>query len=336
MSSALSASSPALPWVASRTASPSSFIASVATRCCRSARSVTCLYRDGGRMPSRSATSPMVRLSKPASSARLAAAATTSPVARPAVGMNLRRQERDHQGGHRVRVPRVRVVTRGLDHRHGPPAGRQGGDDRIALGPRVREVRVLGAHDDQRGAADVRQLRGRVGGGRLAGLQELGHPARLEQLGAERRHVFAVVGGLGRIGQVQVPHPRRQAAQELRAHQQREPLAVAADPDEAAQAELLRPGERVDLDDAADQLRLLRGGDGGSPTGEGVPDDEGRPAQVTDHRQQVAGHIGARDGVPAQAGLTVPAQVRRHHPVAGRRQPRGEEAVDLTPVPDAV
>ena len=73
--------------------------------------------------------------------------------------------------------------------------------------------------------------------------------------------------------------------------------AVAADPQQAAQAELLRLGERVDLDDPADQVRLLGRGDRGRPARDRVADDDRRTAQVTDQREQVARDVGPADGI---------------------------------------
>src|ERR1700754_1510974 len=113
-----SASEPARPWIASRTASPSSFNASTAIRWLRSARLSTCLYSDGVRTPSRSATRPMLSAPKPTSSATAAAHATTLAVSRPALGtLGLRdaAQERQDQRAGLVRVLRVRVVAGALD-----------------------------------------------------------------------------------------------------------------------------------------------------------------------------------------------------------------------------
>ena len=45
---------------------------------------------------------------------------------------------------------------------------------------------------------------------------------------------------------------------------------------------------------------------------------------------------GAGDGLPAHAGLAVPAQVRAGHPVPGLRQHGSQEPVDLPAVADAM
>ena len=172
--------------------------------------------------------------------------------------------------------------------------------------------------------------------GGIEGLHELRHPAGFAQLGGQRGHVAGVVGGLGRVGQVEVAHKQAQAAEHPRAAQQEEAPAVAADPQQPAQAVVHRPGERVDLDDPGDQVRSRRRGDGRGPARDGVPDDDRGPAQVTDQREQVAGDVGAGDRRPAHAGLAVPAQVRAGHPVAGLGQHRGQEPVVLPADADAV
>jgi len=161
-------------------------------------------------------------------------------------------------------------------------------------------------------------------------------PAGLAQLGGQRGHVAGVVGGLGRVGQVEVAQPQAQAAEQLRAAQQEQAPAVAPDPQQGAQVELLGPGERVDLDDRGDHVRPGRRGDGGGPARDGVPDDDRGPAQVTGQREQVAGDVAAGDRRPAHAGLAVSAQVRGGHPVAGLGQHRGQEPVGLPAVADAV
>ena len=229
----------------------------------------------------------------------------------------------------------MRVVPGAVDHRGRARPGRQGGDHRVALGPGVGEVGVQRAHDDQGRALDIGQLRGGVGR-RIEGLHELGHPAGFTQLGGQRGHVAGVVGGLGRVGHVEVAHPQAQAAEHPRAGQQEDAPAVAPDPQQPAQAVLHRPGERVDLDDPADLLGSRRRGDGGGPARDGVPDDDRGPAQVTDQREQVARDVGAGNRRPAHAGLAVPAQVRVGHPVASLGQLGGQEPVILPADADAV
>ena len=132
-----------------------------------------------------------------------------------------------------------------------------------------------------------------AGGRGLEGLLELGHPAGFAQLGGQRGYVIGVVGGPGGVGQVEVAQPQAQAAEHLRAGQQEGAPAVAADPQQPAQVEPRFPGERVDLDDPGDLLRLRRRGDGRRAAGERVPDDDRGPAQVIDQGEQVAGDVGA-------------------------------------------
>ena len=165
------------------------------------------------------------------------------------------------------------------------------------------------------GHLTLRQLSAGVGGRGLEGLHELRHPAGLTQLGGQRGHVAGVVGGLGRVGQVEVAQPQAQAAEHLRAGQQEGAPAVAADPQQPAQVGLWFPGERVDLDDPADLLRSRRRGDGGGPARERVPDDDRGPAQMADQREQVAGDVGAGDETPS------PCWTRRAR--AGPRSPPG-------------
>ena len=57
---------------------------------------------------------------------------------------------------------------------------------------------------------------------------------------------------------------------------------------------------------------------------------------MADQGEQVAGDVGAGDGLPARARLAVPAQVHGDDAVVGLRQPRGQVPVDLPVVADAV
>ena len=217
-------------------------------------------------------------------------------------------EERNHQLGHRIGGLRVWVVPGAVDHRGRAHPGRHGRHDRVALGLGVGEVGVQRAHDDQGGALDVGQLRGGVGG-RIEGLHELGHPAGFAQLGGQRGHVAGVVGGLGRVGQVEVAQPQAQAAEHPRAGQQEDAPAVTPDPQQPAQAVLHLPGERVDLDDPADLLRSRRRGDGAGPARDGVPDDDRGPAQVADQGEQIAAATSVRV-IDAQAMLDSPCPRR--------------------------
>src|SRR5579862_7982981 len=99
-------------------------MARVASRCWTSASPSTCLYSDGGRTPSRSASRPMVTPWNPISSASPAAEAITSSPLSPALGNSVLLEEAGHQGGHLVRALRMDVMTAALDHRDRAPPGR--------------------------------------------------------------------------------------------------------------------------------------------------------------------------------------------------------------------
>src|SRR5208282_6108092 len=115
-------------------------MARAATRCRTSARSATCLYKEGVRTPSRSASSPIVSSRKPASSASAAAAATTSWLLSPVLGTHAPGEEAGHERGDLVGALRVRVVPGAVDGLDRPEPGRQVRRDRLALGPGIGEV----------------------------------------------------------------------------------------------------------------------------------------------------------------------------------------------------
>src|SRR6266545_6304553 len=146
VASAPRASRPATPRMASRIASSSSVIARVAMRCCTSARPPTCLYSEGARTFSRSASWPSVRLWKPTSSTITAPAHVMSTALRPALGIGLVElsSEGNDRVGYLLRPVDVRVVARAVDqHEIGvePPG------DPLRLGYRIGPVDVGGAHD---------------------------------------------------------------------------------------------------------------------------------------------------------------------------------------------
>src|SRR5450631_4638671 len=144
---------------ARRSTSANSALARLAMSCRRESRLATCLYSDGWRTPRRAARAARVSWSGPTSSASSAAAATTRSVVRPALGTSgVRLEEGEHERSHLVGELVVRVVPSTLDHLKATEAGRQGSNDRRALGVRVGPVGVERAHHDQDRAADVAEL----------------------------------------------------------------------------------------------------------------------------------------------------------------------------------
>ena len=94
----------------------------------------------------------------PASSANSAPEAITSEVFRP-LGMAVLGEERRDGVGDLLRILRVEVVTRVLDHLVAAQPSWWQTNDRGGLSLRVPVVRIIAAHYHQRRAPDVRQLR---------------------------------------------------------------------------------------------------------------------------------------------------------------------------------
>ena len=94
----------------------------------------TCLYGAGALTPSRAATAARLTEPMPVSSASSAAEATTSAVFRPALGISALGEERQEGVCDLLRVLRVGVVARVLDHHRTGP-------DRQAAGQRSRRPR---------------------------------------------------------------------------------------------------------------------------------------------------------------------------------------------------
>src|ERR1035437_8524889 len=140
--------------------SPASAFPRLAMSCRRESRLATCLYSDGWRTPRRAAGGARGGWAGPTSSASSAAAATTRSVCSPALGTSgVRLEEGEHEPNHLVGELVVRVVPGNLDHLKAAEAGRQGSNDRRALGVRVGPVGAERAHHDQDRAADVAELR---------------------------------------------------------------------------------------------------------------------------------------------------------------------------------
>ena len=282
----------------------------------------------------------MLRWSRPISSARAAPASVTEAVAQP--GPRHGGRHLAEEGQRRAPAPRRGSGCAGSDRlRRGRPAhrGRRAARRGSARPRRAgRPSRGRGCPRSTRtGQRDVGQLRAGVGGVRPGhGLQCL-HPARLAHLGldarAARRPSRRAWSGIARSRYfVQLDRLPSQH----RPQQAQGTGAVALDPQQGAERDRLLAGERRQLDEAGDQVGRGGGGDGRGAAADRLADDHGRATEVADEGDQVAGDVGAAVAVPAEARVTAAPDVDVGDPVAGGDQRRGDEAVGVPAVADAV
>src|SRR6266568_4531265 len=175
----------------------------------------TCLYRLGTRTPSVSASAASDIACSPSRSANSAAAATTFADVRPWRGTSVRRvrlgEEGDDGGRHGVDVLSLRIVADALDDQLLDGSAKRVRDP-VSFLPRVREVWVRAAHDDERGRRDLADDRRRpVVPGAHHRLRRC-HASLLAEVGLEGGVLVGIVGGLALRPQLLVvpTEPQRQ------------------------------------------------------------------------------------------------------------------------------
>ncbi len=211
----------------------------------------------------------------------------------------------------------LRVVPDALDHDHlGRSAEVLGGEP--GLRGRVREVGVLAAHDHQSRRVHARQQWRRVPVGALV----RGHPGQ-RVVAVRSLEVRRELRLAGRV-------VRRPALEERRPGERRPQWTARERAVEEREEPLLQHGplavadERAGQHQAADRLGLARGGDHRGAAGVAVADQHAPAAVRVQEREQVVRDRAHPVGVPAGAGLAVPAQVGVHHLRAVGGQPLGQ------------
>src|SRR3954452_18489908 len=209
---AVSASSPARPTAASRSASPISRSALSATPRRTSSSPPTWLYSDGVRTPTAPATAASVTASRPFASARSAAAATTAAGLRPARGTG--------GGSAPVELGDGRVHRRAGRHRDVPVAdGEPRGVERAQLLGGAQRGRPVPRREAGQREARVRLGRGRDAAERRERVARDKRPVA----GVEERDLAGRVAGRGEDLERADPVAGREQAARTRLH-----LVVAA------------------------------------------------------------------------------------------------------------